>query len=335
MRINVRLEVIQTKNQLLSRAMGLVCQYNNQQLSAGNDKACLATLNDLVRAVGDYLTSKPPQPKDKNKARWDGMKDILDQVGRELVAQGGKLLKGPADFRTVTNKAHCYWLEAIDQYHRPASYLSQMFEVWCKDPTAISTKQSFWAYLGSYRSTDSVQYLSAAEREKFRIEFDNKAVLRTSDGEDFSTEKTETHFSGKGWAIYVVAPTGEIYAGTHKVDRFHHSSFLSGGAVKAAGEIVVDHGVVKMITAKSGHYRPSADEMLHFVRNARLLPWNAVIRPDMLDVNNGGKPVFLRLGDFRERGFAAAKRLEASTVVAELPAWARSEQAMKGLGLKP
>ena len=38
--------------------------------------------------------------------------------------------------------------------------------------------------------------------------------------------------------------------------RFHHSSFLRGGAVVAAGGLSARHGRLQMLTADSGHYWP-------------------------------------------------------------------------------
>ncbi len=49
-----------------------------------------------------------------------------------------------------------------------------------------------------------------------------------------------------------------FYSHVGKWGRFHHSSFKSGEAVMAAGEWVVDQGVLTMINACSGHYRPQA-----------------------------------------------------------------------------
>lgn len=50
-----------------------------------------------------------------------------------------------------------------------------------------------------------------------------------------------------------------IYAGSHEEGYFHHSSFLAGKPVSAAGEIEVNNGILKTITDKSGHYRPTAE----------------------------------------------------------------------------
>lgn len=47
------------------------------------------------------------------------------------------------------------------------------------------------------------------------------------------------------------------------INHFHHSSFLSGGAVIGAGEIITDEtGKLLRITNKSGHYKPEAPQML-------------------------------------------------------------------------
>jgi hypothetical protein len=53
---------------------------------------------------------------------------------------------------------------------------------------------------------------------------------------------------------------GNIYASTEQVvGQFHHSSFLAGQPVAAAGELQVEAGELKLISNKSGHYKPSPD----------------------------------------------------------------------------
>ncbi len=57
--------------------------------------------------------------------------------------------------------------------------------------------------------------------------------------------------------FYVMDDAGNIYISNyHAGGKFHHSSFLAGGPVAAAGQISARNGVVKIITRKSGHYRP-------------------------------------------------------------------------------
>ncbi len=76
--------------------------------------------------------------------------------------------------------------------------------------------------------------------------------------------------------IWVMSRSGKIYAADwaaeymqsgwepnqHSVTGFHHSSFLGNKNVAAAGEIVVELGVLKWISNGSGHYKPSPTTLL-------------------------------------------------------------------------
>jgi hypothetical protein len=46
---------------------------------------------------------------------------------------------------------------------------------------------------------------------------------------------------------------------------FHHSSFLAGGVTLAAGRLVAENGILKSISAYSGHYRPTDDSIDSFL----------------------------------------------------------------------
>jgi hypothetical protein len=84
--------------------------------------------------------------------------------------------------------------------------------------------------------------------------------------EPFDTSKLFSKHMGAGYAIYVMDKRGRIYAAQHKIGIFHHSSFFAGGNVAGAGEMKVDHGSIKSITNKSGHYQPTAEEMIQVFR---------------------------------------------------------------------
>ena len=51
-------------------------------------------------------------------------------------------------------------------------------------------------------------------------------------------------------------PQGRIYAGEPRLMEFHHSSFLAGAPVAAAGELMVVDGMVVSHSRQSGHYKP-------------------------------------------------------------------------------
>ncbi|XP_019261623.1 PREDICTED: IQ domain-containing protein IQM3-like [Nicotiana attenuata] len=61
----------------------------------------------------------------------------------------------------------------------------------------------------------------------------------------------------------------KFYAGKKKLGIFHHSSFLACGSILAAGRLGVTDGMLKSISAYSGHYRPnndSLDSLLSFLK---------------------------------------------------------------------
>ncbi|CAK7340284.1 unnamed protein product [Dovyalis caffra] len=69
----------------------------------------------------------------------------------------------------------------------------------------------------------------------------------------------------KGKWIFVLSPTKRLYAGQKKRGKFHHSSFLAGGATIAAGTLIVENGILKFISPMSGHYRPTQDKFESFL----------------------------------------------------------------------
>ncbi len=58
-------------------------------------------------------------------------------------------------------------------------------------------------------------------------------------------------------AIFVMSKDGKFYISKQdEYGVFHHSSFLSGAEVSAAGEIVIENGIIFSVSNKSGHYLP-------------------------------------------------------------------------------
>jgi hypothetical protein len=106
-------------------------------------------------------------------------------------------------------------------------------------------------------SGNAVRYLTEAERSEFRLTF-REGLICDARGELFDTSNAETVFSGTGRAIFVMDADGNFFASkAQSIGAFHHSSFVAGGSVAAAGEIEVAQGMLVVISDKSGHYRPS------------------------------------------------------------------------------
>lgn len=280
-------------------------------------------LTGIFYRIGAYLTSKPPTGgRLKRKLRWESMNDLARQITAEAARVGVKLVHSPADFRQ-TQKAEVnnnMWLEVLDPLHRHGGNLSKLYEKWL----ATAGSKSFWETIGT-RARPEVEY---HQGELYRVSFEAGRLVG-EDGQPHSTMGKQTLFYGDGWEIFVYSPDGSLYMNSHWRSEFHHTSFTGGAAVLAAGETVVENGIVRMLTAKTGHYRTSPELMLKMVRMLREIPAEALIRPDLTDVkgrpNAEGRLKFYRVGDFRQRGLAA-QPVGRDRIEATVPPWARSRQ---------
>jgi hypothetical protein len=323
---------LRTKNGLLSGILDECNDFNQIPDSPGRRLDKIAQLDRVAQVAGWYLTSRPPKPTSKNKARWDAVQNLLEQLAEEASGLGVKQLAGQKDYRLISNKKRSYWLEKLDPEHRVGFELAPLFKNWLNDPSSKGKGgKSFWEFIGTNLNASDldavVKYYTEStvyDNLNYLLCFD-AGSLRDHTDSPFDTRTNITAVSGNGWAIFVCSPDGKIFAGSHVVGQHHHSSFLSGGAVKAAGEIVADNGVVRVVTAKSGHYIPDATALRRFLCEFRMIPANAIVRPDYSDERGGNPPRFYRVGEFREKALAAPT-LNQKQIRGQTPPWARTPQ---------
>lgn len=117
----------------------------------------------------------------------------------------------------------------------------------------------------------TVRYLNTPqERAAYQVT-PGPSFLAATSKQQIDTSKFTSYGSGSGFGSFVLSPTGELYVGEHRIQRFHHSSFLAGGEVAAAGEMKIVNGKLTELTNKSGHYKPTPAHTLalldHLARN--------------------------------------------------------------------
>jgi hypothetical protein len=95
----------------------------------------------------------------------------------------------------------------------------------------------------------SVPYLSSEQRESYRVSVSD-GLLKDPNGQPLNT--------GDGSHMVVMDKSGKIYAGS-SAEVSHHSSFLSGNPVAAAGMMTVEDGKVTGLYNESGHYQVPQD----------------------------------------------------------------------------
>ena len=244
------------------------------------------TLNDIVeRTYGGRRLGLPPKPT------------LKDVVKRTMEVKGSA---GPVG-KTLEES---YWIEKILPNHLGKGAWSAAFSEWKQEKTRTKLNIADWlTYVfapeceddpfGKYianraqklghriQAGKGVKYCDERERKSYQIKIDAGKVTDAGD-ETYDTTDESTVFSGKGWAIFVMAPDDTLYANSHVADEFHHSSFLAGAPIKCGGEIKIEQGIIKEVTPKTGHYKAGALELKEFLlfcrqqgvvlRNVRVCP---------------------------------------------------------------
>lgn len=183
-----------------------------------------------------------------------------------------------------------YWGETSTSEHFGPEYLSKLRNYWLSS----GTKENFYTWIQNpvnrqkalemfegdpryespetyfdggveYHKTDEsklcVKYLQEEERAAY-VKSVQDGCLFSSDGLVFDT-KDHVSDQVKGKAIFVIGPDKTLYAGSHIANQFHHTSFLSGGAVIGAGEIETDaNGTLVCLSNRTGHFLSDGQTML-------------------------------------------------------------------------
>lgn len=118
--------------------------------------------------------------------------------------------------------------------------------------TKFSFLNEFWQ-----ETAENKNYLNAVEREQYRIHFDEDGYMSDTEGFDL-----------QGWYMYVLSGDNKLYAcpigSFQEVD--HHSYFLAGRPVNAAGSFFALQGQLYLVDNNSGHYCPKGVEMRRALR---------------------------------------------------------------------
>ncbi|CAA3026475.1 Hypothetical predicted protein [Olea europaea subsp. europaea] len=182
--------------------------------------------------------------------------------------RAAKVGKGLSKDEKAQKLALQHWLEAIDPRHRYGHNLHLYYDLWFKS----ESPQPFfyWLDVGDGKELNlencprarlqrqCIKYLAPNERESYEVVIkDGKLVYKQSGDVVETTE-------GSKW-IFVLSTTRILYVGQKKKGLFQHSSFLAGGAITAAGRLIVHNGVLEAIWPYSGHYHPTEENFKEFI----------------------------------------------------------------------
>ncbi|KAL0543688.1 hypothetical protein IC582_018791 [Cucumis melo] len=193
-------------------------------------------------------------------SRWSRITLNASKVGKGL-SKDGKAQK----------LAFQHWIEAIDPRHRYGHNLHLYYEEWCKGDAGQPF--FYWLDVGDGKDLElnecprsklkqqCIVYLGPQERENYEYIILHGKIIHKKSGKLLDTNQGS---QGAKW-IFVMSTTKILYAGEKKKGMFHHSSFLAGGVTLAAGRLVTEDGVLKAISAYSGHYRPTDVSLVSFL----------------------------------------------------------------------
>ncbi|XP_020212578.1 IQ domain-containing protein IQM3 isoform X2 [Cajanus cajan] len=187
-------------------------------------------------------------------SRWTRVKLNAAKVG-----------KGLSKDAKAQKLAFQHWIEAIDPRHRYGHNLQYYHKEWCKSDAGQPF--FYWLDLGNGKNLDleecprsklqkqCIKYLGPQEREQYEYIVREGKIINKQYGDLLDTNENSDDAK---W-IFVMSTSKKLYAGKKKKGLFHHSSFLAGGVTLAAGRLVAEQGILKSISAYSGHYRPTDD----------------------------------------------------------------------------
>uniref|UniRef100_A0A7C9CJJ9 IQ domain-containing protein IQM3-like n=1 Tax=Opuntia streptacantha TaxID=393608 RepID=A0A7C9CJJ9_OPUST len=163
-----------------------------------------------------------------------------------------KVGKGLSQDSKAQKLAFEHWIEAIDPRHRYGHSLHKYYEEWCQ----ASSGQPFfyWLDVGDGKDLElpecprsklrqqCIKYLGPQEREHYEYIVVEGKIIHKLSGDLLHTKYAS---EGVKW-IFVMSTCKKLYVGEKKKGKFHHSSFLAGGATLAAGRLIVEHGTLKV-----------------------------------------------------------------------------------------
>jgi hypothetical protein len=198
--------------------------------------------------------------------------------GHSVLGRVANLGKGITETENPMLLAQHQWLESTDERHRYGCMLFEYYALWA----VADTTQSFFFWLDyGDGKTATVEEYPRSELEAACVRYCNKQerlqyVVQVVDGKlcwvnqgmkPVNSAKPKNEDGKEVMMIYVMAPDGTLYVGDKKRRFFHHSSFLSGSTVIAAGSVRVEQGVLQEITPHSGHYRPSDEDFKRCIQS--------------------------------------------------------------------
>jgi hypothetical protein len=213
-----------------------------------------------------------PQLEEKRK-RFEGKEGKVEKLF------GEKGYAGKEGQESLTAFGHK--LEALDPEHRDYDKLGKLLDNWLGE-NAGESLDDFFDWVDRFEAEsgtplDRTRYIKGEdERKKYKLGFKgtqpyySERTAYYQEKQDVKQRETDKELKH---GIYVMTPEGEFYARREmgpgsRARTFHHSSFLAGLPVGAAGKMHKITGGLR-VDLDSGHYQPKTRHMLNAVKGLK------------------------------------------------------------------
>ena len=167
-------------------------------------------------------------------------------IGQLITQDPIGLLGGVNNYRYAPNPTG--WVDPLGLTCKESKYanLKTMNEDYLAEDLGFAKA---WADYGN----PEIEYLETeSNRSTYEVFVKDKKLI------DINGKLFDSGNSSNGKLIFVMDAQGRIFAGEPRLMEFHHSSFLAGAPVAAAGELMIADGMVVSHSRQSGHYKPDA-----------------------------------------------------------------------------
>ncbi|ETM03547.1 hypothetical protein L917_00255 [Phytophthora nicotianae] len=216
-------------------------------------------------------------------ARWQQVRSRMGQLTRGIKRCRLRNISGESEHVTCRpSMLHKdFWLEALDKQHRYGFHLRAFHKAWKlemaerENETGTSEDASFFHWLdhGNGKNVDlpecsqqqlrttQVEYCNAEQRKSYELKF-------VSNEEDdigrvqYAASACVVNTDELSKWIFVIDLSGRMYLGRKRKGRFHHSSFVSGAPILAAGKVIIKNGIIIAVEPHSGHFKPRLENLL-------------------------------------------------------------------------
>jgi hypothetical protein len=178
------------------------------------------------------------------------------------VAKGGK----KSFYEQIKHVARNYYKEdkLVDVLEEMEDDVWKYFDKELASGTRYETKglENIYTVGSKIDFERGVKYLNEKEREAYEIFVQHDKIVDIKGKLVDTNGSVSVNLIGQAekvdYAIFVMGEDGTLYLSKYsEVGKFHHSSFLGGKPISAAGEIIIEKGIIKEVNNASGHYKPA------------------------------------------------------------------------------